>query len=67
MAGALVSVATGFFVHRMSVLWMLLIASLMSTAAPLLMALVRVDQIYWENAFFAQVTLPAPEQSSHPS
>lgn len=40
----------------MPVLWMLLIASVMSTAAPLLMALVQTDQIYWQNAFFAQVS-----------
>lgn len=55
LAGALVNLSTGVFVSRMSVLWTVLIASVLSTAAPLLMTLVRVDQVYWENAFFAQV------------
>lgn len=55
LAGALTSIATGIFVHRMPVLWMLLVSSAMSTVAPLLMALVRTNQLYWENAFFAQV------------
>ncbi|KAJ0387424.1 hypothetical protein COL922a_002244 [Colletotrichum nupharicola] len=56
--GALTSIATGIFVHRMPVLWMLLISSAMSTVAPLLMALVRTNQLYWENAFFAQILTP---------
>ncbi|PVI02288.1 MFS general substrate transporter [Periconia macrospinosa] len=58
VAGALTSIATGIFVHRMPVLWMLLISSAMSTVAPLLMAVVRTDQLYWENAFFAQILTP---------
>ncbi|KAL0938322.1 uncharacterized protein CTRU02_204932 [Colletotrichum truncatum] len=58
VAGALTSIATGLFVHRMPVLWMLLISTAMSTVAPLLMALIRVDQLYWENAFFAQILTP---------
>ncbi|KAL2882129.1 hypothetical protein SGCOL_002391 [Colletotrichum sp. CLE4] len=57
-AGALTSIATGIFVHRMPVLWMLLISSAMSTVAPLLMALIRTNQVYWENAFFAQILTP---------
>lgn len=56
IAGALVNVSTGVFVSRMSVLWTVLISSVLSTIAPLLMALVRIDQTYWENAFFAQVS-----------
>ncbi|KAI8316975.1 Drug resistance protein [Colletotrichum sp. SAR11_240] len=58
IAGALTSIATGIFVHRMPVLWMLLISSAMSTVAPFLMALVRTNQLYWENAFFAQILTP---------
>ncbi|KAF9877853.1 hypothetical protein CkaCkLH20_04429 [Colletotrichum karsti] len=58
IAGALTSIATGVFVHRMPVMWMLLISSTMSTVAPLLMALIRTDQLYWENAFFAQILTP---------
>lgn len=59
IAGALTNISTGIFVNRMPVLWAVLISSVMSTVAPLLMALIRPDQVYWENAFFAQVrTLP---------
>ena len=31
----------------------------MSAVAPLLMALIGTDQLYWENAFFAQVSKDA--------
>ena len=41
----------------MPVFWAVLIASVVSTGAPLLMALVRIDQPYWDNAFFAQASL----------
>ncbi|KAI1869870.1 uncharacterized protein JN550_005460 [Neoarthrinium moseri] len=58
VAGALISIATGIFVHRMPVIWMLSIGSVMSTVAPLLMGLVRIDQLYWGNAFFAQILTP---------
>lgn len=42
----------------MPVLWTVLVASIMSAVAPLLMALVRTGQPYWENAFFAQILTP---------
>ncbi|KAF3764447.1 MFS general substrate transporter [Cryphonectria parasitica EP155] len=58
IAGALTNISTGIFVNRMSVLWTVLISSVMSTTAPLLMALTRADQLYWENAFFAQILTP---------
>ncbi len=59
IAGALTSISTGIFVNRMPVLWTVLISSVMSTIAPLLMAIVRIDQPYWENAFFGQVNKQA--------
>ncbi|KZL86603.1 mfs transporter [Colletotrichum incanum] len=58
VAGALTSICTGLLVHRMPVLWMLLISSSMSTVAPLLMALIKVNELYWKNAFFAQILTP---------
>ncbi|ROW11002.1 hypothetical protein VMCG_01051 [Cytospora schulzeri] len=58
IAGALTNISTGIFVNRMPVLWTVLISSAMSTVAPLLMALIRTDQPYWENAFFAQILTP---------
>lgn len=42
----------------MPVLWAVLAAGAMSTVAPLLMALVRIDQTYWENAFWGQILSP---------
>lgn len=58
VTGVLTNILTGIFVNRMPVLWTVLITSVMSAAAPLLMALVKTDQPYWENAFFAQVLSP---------
>ncbi|KAK4443285.1 MFS general substrate transporter, partial [Podospora aff. communis PSN243] len=58
IAGVITSILTGMFVHRIPVLWTVLASSLLSTAAPLLMALVRTDQPYWENAFFGQILTP---------
>lgn len=64
LAGAFVSITTGVFVHRMPVSWMLSVASALSTVAPLLMALIWTGQIYWENAFFAQVIHRHPNPAS---
>lgn len=50
------NISTGIFISRMSVMWTVLISSVLSTVAPLLMALGGTDQLYWENAFFAQVS-----------
>ncbi|KAI1852258.1 hypothetical protein JX266_002436 [Neoarthrinium moseri] len=58
IAGALTNIITGILVNRMPVFWTVLISSAMSTVAPLLMALIRTDQVYWENAFFAQILTP---------
>ncbi|KAK4163732.1 major facilitator superfamily domain-containing protein [Cladorrhinum sp. PSN259] len=58
VTGVLTNILTGIFVNRMPVFWTVLITSVMSAAAPLLMALVKTDQPYWENAFFAQVLSP---------
>lgn len=54
------NLSTGIFVSRISVLQTMLVSSVLSTVAPLLMALIRTDQLYWENAFFAQVSNPFP-------
>lgn len=42
----------------MPVSWVVLASSLMSAVGPLLMALTKADQLYWRNAFFAQVSMP---------
>ncbi|KAK0705841.1 major facilitator superfamily domain-containing protein [Apiosordaria backusii] len=58
VAGIITSILTGIFVNRMPVFWTVLITTLVSTASPLLMALVRTDQLYWGNAFVAQIFSP---------
>ncbi|AEO67968.1 uncharacterized protein THITE_2051060 [Thermothielavioides terrestris NRRL 8126] len=58
LAGVLTSILTGIFVNRMPVLWTVLISSALSATAPLLMAFIRTDQVYWENAFFGQILSP---------
>lgn len=55
LAGVLTNILTGVFVNRMPVFWAVLLSAALSAAAPLLMALIRPEQLYWENAFFAQV------------
>lgn len=58
LAGVLINILTGLFVNRLPVFLIVLISCVLSTAAPLLMALVRPDQPYWENAFLAQILNP---------
>ncbi|TWU73794.1 hypothetical protein ED733_004209 [Metarhizium rileyi] len=59
VAGTMASILTGMSAHRMSsFLWMLLVSSVISTFAPLLMAVVRTNQPYWQNALFAQILTP---------
>ncbi|KAM3457648.1 hypothetical protein NHJ6243_007737 [Beauveria neobassiana] len=57
-AGAIVSIATGMTAHWVSALWMLFISGVISTIAPLLMAIIRINQPYWQNALFAQILTP---------
>jgi len=54
----LTSILTGLLVHRIPILTTVFLSSLLSAAAPLLMALIRTNQPYWENAFFAQILTP---------
>ncbi|KAK4195507.1 major facilitator superfamily domain-containing protein [Triangularia verruculosa] len=58
IAGIVTSILTGIFVNRMPVFWTVLITTVLSTVSLLLMALVRTDQSYWENAFVAQILSP---------
>ncbi|KAK4663760.1 uncharacterized protein QC763_503090 [Podospora pseudopauciseta] len=58
VAGIITSILTGIFVNRMPVFWTVLITTIVSTVSALLMALVRTDQVYWENAFVAQILSP---------
>jgi hypothetical protein len=50
------NVSTGFFVNRMSVMWVVLVSSGLSAISPLLMAVIDPQWPYWYMAFFAQVS-----------
>ncbi|KAK0707298.1 major facilitator superfamily domain-containing protein, partial [Lasiosphaeris hirsuta] len=58
VAGVVTNILTGIYVNRMPVMWTVLATAVLSAAAPLLMATARIDQRYWENAFFAQILTP---------
>jgi hypothetical protein len=55
VVGILLELTTGFFIHRLSVLYLVTISALLSAGAPLLMALIEAKWPYWYDAFFAQV------------
>ena len=55
VVGAVLELSTGFFIHRLSVLRLILTSTLLSAGAPLLMALINSHWPYWYDAFFAQI------------
>ena len=55
--GLVLEVTTGLFVHRFSVLYLVVISSLVSAGSPLLMALINTKWPYWYDAFFAQLLM----------
>ncbi|KAH8803365.1 major facilitator superfamily domain-containing protein [Xylogone sp. PMI_703] len=58
IVGSFINISTGIFVNRMPVFWAVLISSLMTAVAPLLMAVIPTNQTYWKNAFFARFLTP---------
>ena len=55
--GLVLEVTTGLFVHRISVLFLVVISSLLSAGSPLLMAVINTKWPYWYDAFFAQMLM----------
>lgn len=53
--GAILNFTTGALVHRMSAFHLVIITSLLSAGAPLLMALIQPQWPYWYDAFPAQI------------
>lgn len=51
VAGAAIGFSIGFLVHRVRANYIILISTVVSTAAPLLMALASPKQSYWSAAF----------------
>lgn len=44
--------------HKVPAVWLVVITSILSAGAPLLMALIQPHWSYWRGAFFAQVLTP---------
>jgi hypothetical protein len=57
ITAVLTNISTGYFVNRMSVVWMVLIACGLSALSPVLMAIINPQWPYWYMAFFAQVSV----------
>ena len=58
IVGTLLSLTTGLFVHRVSAIYLVLFTSLLSAAAPLLMALTKPEWPYWYTEFPSQALMP---------
>ncbi|RYP53570.1 hypothetical protein DL769_010493 [Monosporascus sp. CRB-8-3] len=64
--GVVLSVATGFMLHRISVYWLVLIACCLTAVAPLLMAVNDPDWSYWYASFWAVLLSPLSSDSMRP-
>ena len=49
------NISTGYFVNRVSVMWVVLVSSGLSAISPVLMAVIDPQWPYWYMAFFAQL------------
>lgn len=56
--GAILNIVTGFVVHRVPAMQLIVFTTLGSAAAPLLMALIQPQWPYWYDAFPAQLLSP---------
>ncbi len=56
--GLVLNLSTGLFVHRVPAIYLVVVASILSAGAPLLMALINPRWPYWFDAFFAQLLVP---------
>lgn len=58
LLGGLINLTIGLVVHKISAFYLILVTSLLSTGAPLLMALIQPQWPYWFDAFPAQCLMP---------
>ncbi|KAI9368725.1 major facilitator superfamily domain-containing protein [Aspergillus egyptiacus] len=58
IVGVLLNLIVGFFVHKIPAYLLVSISALLCAISPLLMATIRPSQIYWANAFIAQLFQP---------
>lgn len=55
--GIILEATMGLFVHKFSVMYLVVISSLLSAGSPLLMAVINSKWPYWYDAFFAQLLM----------
>ena len=58
LVGIILNISTGLFVHKIPAVWIVLVSSLLSAGAPVLMAVIQPQWSYWANAFIAQILMP---------
>ena len=51
VVGVAINATIGLFVHRLSVFWIVVISTIISLAAPIIMGVSGIDWIYWAAAF----------------
>lgn len=56
--GAILNITTGYFIHKIPVIWIVTGSALLSAGAPVLMAVIQPTWPYWTNAFIAQLLTP---------
>ncbi|KFA46926.1 hypothetical protein S40293_03630 [Stachybotrys chartarum IBT 40293] len=58
IVGFILNLTTGLLVHKVPVVWIVAITSILTAGSPLLMALIQPQWTYWTNAFVAQLLMP---------
>ncbi|CAM1502634.1 Fc.00g074100.m01.CDS01 [Cosmosporella sp. VM-42] len=58
VVGAITNLVMGFFVHKVSAIWIVSVTSILCAGSPLLMAVIQPSWPYWGNAFVAQILQP---------
>jgi MFS family permease len=58
IVGIMLNLGVGLFIHKLPVLWLVGVSSILCAGSPLLMALVEPQWTYWANAFVAQLLQP---------
>lgn len=58
VVGIIMNITTGLFIHKIPAVWIVLVSSLLTAGAPVLMAVIQPEWPYWANAFVAQILMP---------
>lgn len=58
LSGAVINILTGFYAYKFRADYLVSVSTLLSAAAPLLMALINPTESYWYSAFWAMVAAP---------